>query len=333
VNGAALALEGVSFAYGERAILHDVSFALDPGCLLGLLGPNGSGKSTALRLAAGLLPPDAGRVLLGGQPMATLTRGAIARRVAMVPQTPLLPDAFTGWEVALAGRAPHLPRFGGVGAADEAIVRRALEMVDAASFADRRVNELSGGERQRLVLARALAQEPEILLLDEPTAHLDLRHQLALLDCVRGLAREARVAVLSVFHDVNLAAEYCDEIVLLRDGRVLAHGSPHAVLTTARISEVYDVTVPVICHPESGRPVIVLPAAGSHAKASENWHPVSLSNPHPNPSPCAQGEGLVAARMPGTDRIAVGTEAHTSTRQSAVGERLPVSSGARKGWR
>jgi iron complex transport system ATP-binding protein len=256
-----LALAAVSVSYGALPVLRDVSLSLRPGRLLGLLGPNGAGKSTVVRVAAGLLPPRAGRVLLDGAPLACRSRREIARRIAVVPQGALLPETFTGWDVVLAGRAPHQGWLGGAGPRDEAVARRALAMVAAEPLAERRMGELSGGERQRLLLARALAQEPAVLLLDEPTAHLDLRHQLAFLDQVRELAAVG-LAVLGVFHELNLAAEYCDEIALLREGRIVAQGAPGAVLTAARIAAVYDVAVPVLRHPQSGRPALLVPAAG-----------------------------------------------------------------------
>jgi iron complex transport system ATP-binding protein len=256
-----LALERVSVAYGERPVLRDVSLALHPGRLLGVLGPNGAGKSTIVRVAAGLLPPQTGCVLLDGAPLADRPRREIARRIAVVPQGASLPETFTGWEIVLAGRAPHQGWLGGLGRRDVAIARRALAMVAAEALAERRIGALSGGERQRLLLARALAQEPAVLLLDEPTAHLDLRHQLAFLDRVRELAA-AGLAVLGVFHELNLAAEYCDEIALLRAGRLVTQGAPGAVLTAARIAAVYDVTIPVLRHPQSGRPAMLVPAAG-----------------------------------------------------------------------
>ena len=271
-------LDRVGFAYDGRAVLDDVSFPVAAGRLLGLLGPNGSGKSTALRLAAGLLTPAAGQVLLDGKPLQTFSRGEIARRVAVVPQGAHLPDDFTGWDIVLAGRTPHLGRFAGPGPADREAARWALAQIDGLGLAERRAGELSGGERQRLLLARALAQEPEVLLLDEPTAHLDLYHQFVLLDRVRALTARG-IAVLAVFHDLNLAAEYCDEIVLLRDGRVRARGTPEAVLTAPLIEAVYEVAVPMTRHPQSGKPVVLVPGVASpqHEPSPQPW--LSLEPP------------------------------------------------------
>ena len=256
-----LELADVAFRYGVQEAVAGVSLAVQPGQFVGLLGPNGSGKSTLVRLAAGLLRPQAGRVCLGGRDLTTLGRTDVARRVAVLPQQAALPEHFSGWEVVLTGRTPHPGWLGSEGVTDRAIAWRALELVDAQGVAGRRVGELSGGERQRLLLARALAQEPEVLLLDEPTAHLDLAHQLAILDLVGSFTRAAGLAVLGVFHELNLAAEHCDEVVLLRNGRVFAHGEPEATLTPSLIAAVYDVAVPVVRHPRSGRPAILPPAA------------------------------------------------------------------------
>jgi iron complex transport system ATP-binding protein len=256
----------VAFAAGQRPALDGASLSLPRGRLLGLLGPNGSGKSTLLRVAAGLLSPHQGAVRLDGRPLASLRRGEIARRIAFVPQGAVVPEAFTGWDVALAGRTPHLRPLRGPSPADEAVARRALDLVDATHLADRRAGEMSGGERQRLLLARAIAQEPAALLLDEPTTHLDLPHQLAILDLTLRLVESGDLAALAVFHDLNLAAEYCDQIALLHEGRILVHGTPHEVLTPDWIARVYGIDVAVVPHPESGRPVVFLPPARTDAR-------------------------------------------------------------------
>lgn len=273
-----LALDRVSFAYGDRRAVEGVSIALRPGRVLGLLGPNGSGKSTLLRLAAGLLRPDAGSVRLDGDDLAALDRRAIALRIAVVPQGAALPEGFTGWDVALAGRTPHLRPLAQPGRRDEAVARRALELTDALPLAHRRAGELSGGERQRLLLARALAQEPDALLLDEPTTHLDLPHQVALLALVRRFAVQEGLAVLGIFHDLNLAAEYCDELALLRGGRLVALGPPAEVLTAEGIAAVYGLTVPLLRHPDSGRPAILPPAAERDAPPTADRPATAASN-------------------------------------------------------
>jgi iron complex transport system ATP-binding protein len=258
-----LQVDDVTFGYGHGGppVVSGASLALWPGQFVGLLGPNGSGKSTLLRLAAGLLHPQQGSVRLEGRTLGSLRRTEIARQVAVVPQQPLMPEAFTGWDIAVAGRTPHQGLLRGTTPLDEAVVRQALALVDAIHLAERRVGEISGGERQRLLLARAIAQEPAVLLLDEPTAHLDLPHQLVILDLVLRLARESDLAILGVFHDLNLAAAYCDEISLMRDGRILVHGTPETVLSADWIATVYGLDITVVPHPQSGRPVVLPPAA------------------------------------------------------------------------
>ena len=256
-----LEVDHVTFGYGGSPVVLGASLAVWPGRFVGLLGPNGSGKSTLLRLAAGLLHPQQGSVRLEGRTLGSLGRTEIARQVAVVPQQPLMPEAFTGWDIVVAGRTPHQGILRGTSPLDEAIVQRALALVDATHLVDRRVGEVSGGERQRLLLARALAQEPTVLLLDEPTAHLDLPHQLVILDLALRLARESDLAILGVFHDLNLAAAYCDEISLMGDGRILVHGTPETVLSAGWIATVYGLDVTVVPHPQSGRPVVLPPAA------------------------------------------------------------------------
>jgi len=277
-----LEVDRVTFAYGGLPVVAVVSLALWPGRFVGLLGPNGSGKSTLLRLAAGLLHPQQGSVRLDGQHLGSLSRSEIARQVAVVPQQPQMPEAFTGWDVVLAGRTPHLGLFHGASRSDDAIVHRALALVDATHLADRRVGEVSGGERQRLLLARALAQEPTVLLLDEPTAHLDIPHQLAILDLALRFARESELAILGVFHDLNLAAAYCDELSLMRDGRILVHGTPETVLSAGWIATVYGLDVTVVPHPQSGRPVVLPPAARPRSLNDDVFPPSSPRQADPS---------------------------------------------------
>jgi iron complex transport system ATP-binding protein len=253
-----LELRDVAFGYGARPVVDGVSLNLRPGRIVGLLGPNGAGKSTLIRLAAGLLMPRRGMVLLEGRDIGAWSRRDVARLVAVLPQDAVIPPAFTGREIALMGRSPHLGWLAAEGPADLAAVERALEQADAVAFADRRVGELSGGERQRLLLARALAQEPSVLLLDEPTVHLDLGHQLAMLELVVGLARTQGMAVLAVYHDLNLAAQSCDELMVLADGKIALRGAPDDVLRSRVVGDVYGVGLELL-HRGSGRLAALLP--------------------------------------------------------------------------
>jgi iron complex transport system ATP-binding protein len=252
-----IAADGVSFAFGTRKVLANVSVAAAAGELVAVLGPNGSGKTTLLRVLAGLVPPTTGVVRLDGRPLGDLTRRDIARRLALVPQDPRVDFPFTALEVALMGRAPHQQGLGLPSAHDLAIARGALAHVDAEALAGRVIEHLSGGERQRVFVARALAQEPGVLLLDEPTTHLDLRHQLATHEVLRHLCRDRGLACVSVVHDLNLALTYADRVVVLAGGRVAAAGPPAEALTPARIADVFGVRVSTVTHPVHGTCVLV----------------------------------------------------------------------------
>jgi iron complex transport system ATP-binding protein len=258
---ALLEAEELSFAYGARPILAGVSLAIAPGELVGVIGPNGCGKTTLVRLLAGVLAPAAGRVRLDGRPLAAWRRHEVARRLAVMPQDAPVEFPFTVLEVVLMGRAAHLAGFGFPRAADVALARSVLARLDVADLEGRPLDHLSGGERQRALLARALVQEPGVLLLDEPTTHLDLRHQAGIYDVVRDLARTRGVAVLSVLHDLNLAAMYCDRLFLLDRGRVAREGAPAHVLEAEALARAYGAPVWVGRHEVTGGP-IVLPHPG-----------------------------------------------------------------------
>jgi iron complex transport system ATP-binding protein len=231
---------GVAFAYrAARPVLRGVNLAIRPGELVALLGTNGSGKTTLLRLLAGTTRPDAGAVAFGGRPIGEWRRGELARRIAVLPQHLDLPPGFRVAEVVQMGRAPHAERLFGAARGDAAAVERALHEADATALADRPVDELSGGERQRVLVAMALAQEPELLLLDEPTLHLDLAHQIGLLQMVMRLCRGGLAAV-AVLHDLALAARV-DRVAVLDAGRIGADGAPAGVLTPDLVREAFGV--------------------------------------------------------------------------------------------
>lgn len=252
-----LVLEGVSAGYGVRPALREVGLRVQAGEVVGLIGPNGSGKTSAIRVASRTLRPEAGKVLVDGRdPYAMRSREA-ACLVAVVPQEVSATFAFSALEVVLMGRSPYLSAIGGGSPEDYRRSREAMEVAGVHHLGDRPIDQLSGGEKQRVLLAQALAQDAPLLLLDEPTTHLDLRHVVGILATVRTLAREGR-AILAVFHDLNLAAGVCDRIVALDQGRVVAEGDPHEVVTPGFIQAVYGVEAEVVPHVVTGRPTVML---------------------------------------------------------------------------
>jgi ABC-type cobalamin/Fe3+-siderophores transport system ATPase subunit len=252
-----LKIENLSVSYGTRRVLQAVSLDLHAGEVLALIGPNGAGKSTLVRAASGVIPVQAGRVGVNGDDLLALSALRRARYLAVVPQAVSLPPAFTAWETVLLGRTPYLNFLGQVSTKDEEIAHQALQKVDAFDLAERRVGELSGGEQQRVLLARALAQSTPILLLDEPTVHLDLEHQVTLMEIVRSLAHNDNLAVLIALHDLNLAARYADRVALLVAGEIKAAGTPRQVLTPEIISMAYHLPVRVIPHPYADVPLVL----------------------------------------------------------------------------
>jgi iron complex transport system ATP-binding protein len=253
-----LRVDNVSFAYERsRAVLQGVTFEAGRGTILGLLGPNGSGKTTLLRLIAGTLVPLAGRVTLDAADVRRLSRRDLARQIAVVPQETHSTFDFTVLDIVLMGRYPHLGAFELEGAADLAIAREALAATGTDGLASRPFATLSGGEKQRVVIASALAQASSILLLDEPTASLDLGYQIEIAALLTKLNRDRGTTMVISTHDLNLAAALCAEIVLLRRGQVLAHGATADVLTAANVRAVYGVDADVQFHPRAGHMTVV----------------------------------------------------------------------------
>jgi iron complex transport system ATP-binding protein len=235
-------IEGASFRYGSRAVLSDVSLEVGRGRIVGILGPNGSGKTTLVRILLGLLRPASGSVSVSGRDVGSYGRRELARELAAVPQETPVDFPFTVMELVLMGRTPHLGLLGIETAADVRAAEEAMDACGVRHLAERPIDALSGGELRRAVIARALAQGARALVLDEPTAGLDIHHQVAIFDLLRRQAREGR-AILVVVHDLNLAAAYCDELLLLKDGRTEARGAVEDVLTYHRIKECYGVDV------------------------------------------------------------------------------------------
>ncbi len=252
--------QNVSAGYGRELVLRNVSANVTVGDFLGLIGPNGSGKTTLLRVMSGVLPPREGEVRLRGRDLRTMRQRDLAKIVAHLLQDIEFVLAFSVRDVVLMGRSPHLPRFGYESQRDYAAARHAMDLTDISHLADRPITEISGGERQRALLAMCLAQEPEVLLLDEPTSHLDIGHQQSILSLIRDLNRRAGITVVAVFHDLNLAAEYCDRVVLLDRGRIAEAGAPEDVITADTIRNIYGARVLVERNPASHRPYVVLAA-------------------------------------------------------------------------
>jgi iron complex transport system ATP-binding protein len=252
----ALVVDGVSVGYGRHPILHDVSLTARAGEVTGLIGPNGSGKTTMVRVASRSLRPAQGSVRIGGVDPYSIPARSSARLIGVVPQEVAPAFSYSVLEMVLMGRSPYLGRFGTAKPEDWAKVRWAMAAANVQHLADRPIEELSGGEHQRVILAQALAQDAPVLLLDEPTTHLDIRHVFEFLGVVRRLARRDGKTVLAVFHDLNIAAATCDRIVALSAGRVVANGPPGEVLTRDLVWEVFGVEADVAPAESTGRPFV-----------------------------------------------------------------------------
>ena len=261
-----LAVDAVAFAYRRggavRPVLSGTSLRLSRGEFVALLGRNGSGKTTLLRILSGTLTPSAGSVTFGGRPLREMSRAEAARRIALLPQSLELPHGFRVSELVAMGRTPHAAHLFATTETDRSAVRRALRDAGATDLADRYPAELSGGERQRVLVAMALAQEPRLLLLDEPTLHLDLAHQVALLESVIALQRSRGVTAVAVFHDLNLAAAFAPRVAVLDDGRIVADGAPAEVLTPRFVEAVFGVSVAEARTREGDRYLALRRAAG-----------------------------------------------------------------------
>lgn len=251
-------VEDVFKAFGGREILRGVRFRVEPGEWFGILGPNGSGKSTLLQLISGLEPASAGSVRLEGKPVASYSRKVLARQLAVLEQDALPPLGFTVREVIEMGRYPYQNWLGDEAADADALVERIIDWLKLESLRERTIDHLSGGERQRVALGKAMAQEPKLLLLDEPTTFLDIGYQVEMMDMVRQWERNLGMTVISVLHDLNLAALYCDRLLLLHEGVAAGIGTPEEVLRANLLERVYGTRPHILTHPDSGVPQILL---------------------------------------------------------------------------
>ncbi len=254
----AVRVDKVNVGYGQHLILRDLSFDVAPGSFFIIIGPNSAGKTTLAKTLAGQLRPQQGRVEILGRPLTTYSRRALARLVAVVPQYIPLDVPFTVLEVVLMGRSPHLPLAGLETRRDLEIAADAMAATQISHLAQRRLNQLSGGERQRAIIARAICQQPEIIILDEPTASLDLAHQVHIMDLLEELRETRGFTVIMISHDLNLAAMYADTLLLLHQGQVAAAGDPAAVLTYERLEQTYGCVLLVGENPLMHKPQVTL---------------------------------------------------------------------------
>lgn len=252
------AINDISGGYGVIPVIKKVSFNIQRGDFLGIIGPNGSGKSTLLRLMSRALLPQCGELLLEGSPVKELRLKEFCRKVAFVPQETLINFSFSAEEIVLMGRIPHLKRLQTETKYDLAAAQKALALTDTLNLRQRPINELSAGERQRVIIAKALAQEPFLLILDEPTSHLDIGHQARIMNLLRQLNRKEELSIVIVLHDLNLASEYCRRLILLNEGMIFKQGAPEEVLTYQNIEEVYKTVVVADKNPISKKPFILL---------------------------------------------------------------------------
>lgn len=250
-----LRLHGVGIAYGEKQVVDAVDVEVPNRSWVALIGPNGAGKTSLLKAVAGLIPYQ-GVIEIGGVPTGSLSRRALSRRVAFLPQRPVFPEGVEVTDYVAIGRTPYIPYWGVESSADREVVAKVLARLDLEDLADRSIDSLSGGEAQRAVLARALAQEAEILLLDEPTAALDVGHQQQVLELIDQLRLEQGLTVLSALHDLTLAAQYAQRLVLLDAGRVVSQGNAAEVLTREKIGLHYSARVRIVDHDEEGLMVV-----------------------------------------------------------------------------
>jgi iron complex transport system ATP-binding protein len=266
-----LSIRGLRYAYNQgQDVLHGIGLTVGEGEMVGLLGPNGSGKTTLLRCISGVLGGTKGDIRLVGRPVPQYTRRELARLIALVPQFQEVGYEFSCYDVVLMGRYAHLRGLRGESETDCRAARRAMEQTDTWEFRDRPVDSLSGGERQRVMIARAIAQDARLLLMDEPTAHLDIRHQTDVLDLIGSLHRSHGLTVIGVYHDINLAGRYAERLVLMREGVIAADGTARDVLTSDNLKQVYGIGVSVFDSPADGS-LCVFPQSNEAAYKKERY--------------------------------------------------------------
>ena len=260
-----LAIDDITLGYGQKPVVRNITFDARPGEMVGLVGPNGSGKSTIIKSLSSVLRPWEGKIMANGQDIAKISRKDMDLLISTVPQMPVLPSAYTAFEIVLMGRNPHLGLFEYESRKDMDVAWKAMERTGTQHLAERRINELSGGEIQSVVIARALAQQTDAMILDEPTANLDVGRQIEILDLIRSLCCENDMTVIAALHDLNLAVHYCDKVVLISSGGIHAKGTPEEVITTENIEQVYGFGSYVHTHPLTGLPAVLPRVVGNRS--------------------------------------------------------------------
>ena len=253
-----LILANAGFKYGSHTVLQAINLDTIKGEFLGIIGPNGSGKSTLLKGMSGILRPCTGSVSLNGKDIGSNNHGYIARHIALVPQNAFLPELFTVLDIVLMGRTPHLGLLRYESKQDISIAVKAMQATQTQQLASKHINELSGGERQRVLIARTLAQQAGLLLLDEPTASLDINYQAEILGFLRQLCHAQGLSVVAALHDLNLASQYCDRLVMLNDRGIWKQGKPAEIINSAALKEVFGIDVHVYAHPLNGLPTALV---------------------------------------------------------------------------
>jgi iron complex transport system ATP-binding protein len=279
-----LRIDKLSYSYGDKRVLEEIDLYIEEGEFIGIIGPNGSGKSTLLKNISNFLKPEAGAIYLNHRILNDYSAIELARQLAVVPQDTYINYNFSVYDLVMMGRNPYQDRWGRVAREDMKVVREAMEKTDIMDFKDKGINQLSGGERQRVIIARALAQKPEILLLDEPTASLDINYQQEIFDLLANLNKELGITIIVVSHDLNLSSQYCSKLILLYKGKINKIGNPEEVLTADNIAEVYQTEVMVEKNPLTDRPYIIMipdrrarfrnTETGFHSREKE--HPVKV---------------------------------------------------------
>lgn len=280
-----LRTEELGFSYGSKEILKNINLKIEAGSFISIIGPNGSGKSTFLKTLSGYLQPQKGVIMLGEELLKVLSKKEVSKRLSMVPQNILLEFDFKVKDIVLMGRHPYIKRLKGETPEDIKIAEKAMKYTNTLEFSDRLYNELSGGEKQRIILAQALAQQPRVLLLDEPISHLDLQHQVEILDLIKKMTLEGKLTSIAVLHDLNMASAYSDYIIMLKDGQIRYEGEPEKLLTCDNIADVFNTDVTISKNPVTGKTYIYPVSAIPKKKRETKVHII-----------CGGGSGLKLIR-------------------------------------